>query len=82
MMAKKSQEVAKSRKKSQKESILEYMADGNSITQLDALSLFGCARLAARIGDLRKDGYPIRSKMVKVPTRDGYATVSQYWMEE
>ena len=68
--------------KSQKDAILEYLEEGNSITKLDALSLFGCSRLAARICDLRKDGWAIRSKMVKVPARDGYATVSQYWMEE
>ena len=69
-------------KKSQKESILEYLEKGNSITPLDALSLFGCSRLAARICDLRKDGWAIRSKMVKIQTRDGHAIVSEYWMDE
>lgn len=68
-------------KKSQKESILEYMEEGNSITQLDALSLFGCSRLAARIGDLRKDGWSIQSEMVDVPTRGGHTKVSKYWMD-
>lgn len=68
--------------KSQKDAILEYLEEGNSITQLDALTLFGCSRLAARICDLRKDGWAIRSKMVKVQTRDGYAIVSEYWMDE
>ena len=68
--------------KSQKDAILEYLEEGNSITQLDALTLFGCSWLAARICDLRKDGLAIRSKMVKVPTRDGYAIVSEYWMDE
>lgn len=30
-----------------------------SITPLEALTLFGCGRLAARIDDLRKMGYNI-----------------------
>lgn len=68
-------------KKSQKESILEYLEEGNSITPLDALSLFGCSRLAARIGDLRKDGWSIQSEIVKVPTRGGYTSVSKYWID-
>lgn len=70
------------RMESQKTKILAYLQGGGKLTHKDAESLFGCTRLAARIGDLRKDGYPIRSKMVKVPTSDGYATVSEYWMEE
>ena len=67
--------------KSQKDAILEYLEEGNSITQLDALTLFGCSRLAARIGDLRKDGWSIQSEMVKVPTRGGYTKVPKYWID-
>ena len=67
--------------KSQKDAILEYLEEGNSITQLDALILFGCSRLATRICDLRKDGWAIQSKRVKVPTRSGYTTVSKYWID-
>ena len=67
--------------KSQKDAILEYLEEGNSITQLDALSLFGCSRLAARICDLRKDGWSIQSEMVDVPTRGGHTKVSKYWMD-
>jgi hypothetical protein len=35
------------------------MQAGNSITHMDALRMFGCARLAARIDDLRKMGHII-----------------------
>ena len=39
--------------------VLKYMESGNGITHMDALTLFGCARLAARIDDLRKMGHNI-----------------------
>lgn len=39
--------------------VLKYMESGNVITHMDALTLFGCARLAARIDDLRKMGHNI-----------------------
>jgi hypothetical protein len=32
---------------------------GRSLTPLDALSEFGCFRLAARVADLRREGLPI-----------------------
>lgn len=68
-------------KKSQKESILEYLESGHSITQMEALNLFGCSRLAPRIGELRKDGYQIESKPVRVKTRSGSVTVSEYRLD-
>ena len=36
-------------KTTQSNQILEYMRQGNSITPLEALNLFGCMRLGARI---------------------------------
>lgn len=47
----------------QSERILQYMRTKGSITQLDATREFGCMRLAARIKDLRRSGYVIRSVM-------------------
>jgi len=46
--------------------ILNHMRAGNSITPIDALSLFGCQRLAARIYDIKKQGWKIVSKKVNV----------------
>lgn len=37
------------------------------MTSLDALSFFGCFRLASRISELRQEGHPIVSDMVKTP---------------
>ncbi len=53
---------------SQEQAILAWLKAGNSITPLDALSLFGCFRLAARIADLRSEGWDIRTESVKTPS--------------
>jgi len=42
------------RRKSQNDRILGYLQEGNTITPLEALDLFGCFRLSARIHDLKK----------------------------
>jgi len=50
----------------QNQQIKAYLTKGKSITPLDALSKFGCFRLAARISDLRKDGLKIVTKNVTI----------------
>ena len=50
--------------KSQNALILEWMLAGNTITQLEALSMCGCSRLAARIADIRAKGYLVYSEFV------------------
>lgn len=52
--------------KTQNEQIKAYLSKGKSITPLDALTKFGCFRLAARISDLRKNGLKIATKNVTV----------------
>ena len=59
----------------QAQSALVYMQKYGSITALDALNDFGCFRLAARISDLRADGYNITSKRFRTP---GGATIARY----
>jgi hypothetical protein len=44
--------------------ILTHLQTGATITALEALKLFGCLRLSARIWDLKKNYY-IRSTMVR-----------------
>lgn len=51
-------------KRTQQEKILEHMRDRGGITPLEALDLYGCFRLGARIYDLRRRGYTIISRMV------------------
>jgi hypothetical protein len=46
--------------------ILAHLQEGKAITPLEALNSFGTFRLAARIYDLRKAGYDIRCRKVRV----------------
>ena len=51
---------------SQKKSILDWLSEGNTITALQALDMFGCLRLASRINDLKNEGFPIAKEMIEV----------------
>jgi hypothetical protein len=50
----------------QSEMILEYLSAGYKLTPLEALSLFGCLRLGARVWDLKKRGYNIVMQLVEM----------------
>ena len=50
---------------SQTKDILNHLAAGERLTAIDALKQFHCFRLAARIADLRNDGWDIRTKMIE-----------------
>ena len=56
-------------KATQAERILAYIEEFGSITQMDALRDLGCMRLASRISDLKKQGYPIKSEVEAVKNR-------------
>lgn len=45
------------------------MLEGNEITPMDALNMFGCFRLGARIADLRDEGYDIKTRIAKTDKR-------------
>ncbi len=63
----------------QRERILAHLKEGLPITAHRALYGYSCARLAARIHDLKQLGYQIEKRMVVVPTRDGRAArVAEY----
>lgn len=47
------------------ERILMYMDDFGSITSWEAMKELGIMRLASRICDLRKDGYPIKAETIE-----------------
>lgn len=54
-----------SQKQSQRDRILAHLQTGAGITPLEALSLFGCFRLATRIFELKKLGYGIETDMIE-----------------
>ena len=56
-------------KATQAERVLAYMMEFGSITQFEAFRDLGVMRLASRISDLKKQGYPIESNMETVKNR-------------
>lgn len=58
-------------KATQAERVLDYIEQFGSITQLEALKDLGVMRLASRISDLKKQGYPIKSDVETVKNRFG-----------
>ena len=63
--------------KTQTEKVLTHLDERGSLTALQAMDHYGIMRLAARIGELRRDGHDIASEPFKTP---GGATVSRYRM--
>lgn len=54
---------------SQKSFILEHLRKYGSITPIEANQYYGCLRLAARIADLKKEGYHITTEMLTSVSR-------------
>lgn len=48
--------------------IRDWLLQGNKITSLEALTMFGCLRLASRIHDLRERGVIIHTERIQVPS--------------
>ena len=46
-------------KETQTELILNHLRKYGSISPLEAMAEYGCMRLASRISDLKRQGYPI-----------------------
>lgn len=53
---------------SQNDKIRAWLLDGRSITSLQALTMFGCMRLASRINDLRNRGMDISVRKRLMPS--------------
>jgi hypothetical protein len=60
---------ARHSKPTQANRILAHLRAGNKLTALEALERFGCFRLAARIHELRREGWAIEERTVE--TRGG-----------
>ena len=63
---------------SQTNSILKYLKSGAKLSGIEALKLFGCFRLPARVYDLKSRGYSISSKI----EHRGGTRYKTYWMED
>jgi hypothetical protein len=69
------------RSASQLELVRRWLNRGKSITPGVALKKWGCARLGARIQQLRDEKVPVMSTLVVVPTQRGVARVACYWLD-
>lgn len=58
-------------KPTQAQKVLDYIRQFGSITQLDAIRDLGVMRLAARVSDLKRQGYCIVSEQDTVLNRFG-----------
>jgi len=63
---------------SQNIKILIALKNGMKLTAIGALNMFGCFRLAARIKDLRDEGYHVESEMIRDEKTGKIYSV--YWM--
>ena len=63
---------------SQKRQIKAWLESGKSITAFEALEMFGCMRLAARVCDLRDEGMQIEVRGIVTPSGKH---VTQYRMK-
>ncbi len=62
---------------SQVSRILAHLKSGKSITPLEALELYKCFRLGARIADIKALGYEVKSEFVTTPSEK---KVKRYWL--
>lgn len=63
--------------------LLDHLKQGLPITQRKADIGYGISRLSARILELKKAGWPIAKKMVRVVNREGKVVrVAEYWLDE
>ena len=65
--------------KSQCESILEHLNTYGSITPMEALNLYGCFRLGARVWELKARGHAIDSELIRL---DNGKQVSRYFRQQ
>ena len=70
-------------KPTQTKRILDYLDEFGSITQLEAIRDLGIMRLASRISELRKQGFPIEDKMITVKNKfEEKCYVKQYSLKK
>jgi hypothetical protein len=69
---------------SQAKTIYNYLLAGNTLTSMDALRIFGVARLASRICDIEKQtGITPNRRRIQVVNRFGKEVyVNEYWIEQ
>lgn len=57
--------------KPQTKRVFDYLRAHGSITPREAEERLGCMRLAARIAEIKREGYPIRTEIVTAKSKYG-----------
>lgn len=65
-----------------REMVFEHLKKYGSITPDEAKAAYGCARLAARINELRANGHDIKTEMVSYNGEHGKVSYARYTFEE
>ena len=66
----------------QNEQVLRHLLDNGNITSLEAMNKYRIMRLGARIYDLKKQGYPIKTYLRVGKSRNGESMVfAEYRLE-
>ena len=65
-------------KESQNALIKGWLLNGYSITPMEALNMFGCFRLSARIANLREEGLEVVTDMVTINDK----RVARYYLQK
>lgn len=67
----------------QAEKIARHLERYGSITSMEAIRDYGIMRLASRVSDLKKDGFPVRTEFIRGKNRFGEPTCyARYILEE
>ena len=56
--------------------ILNHLIAGGSLTPLESLNLYGVMALSQRIGELKRQGYPIKRDLIELPSHKHVARYS------
>jgi hypothetical protein len=59
--------------------LLRAFKRGERLTVAVALERYGCFAISQRVGELRRQGWPVRSQTIKLPSGKH---VSEYWMDK
>ena len=63
---------------SQKSAILAALREGQRLTPLNALIRFHTLALSQRIGEIKRQGWPVQSRMIEL---EGGKRVAEYWLD-
>lgn len=67
----------------QSEWILSELQSGRKLSPMDAIEGKGCTKLSTRIGELKREGHPIKGKTAYGRNRQGKKChYHVYWLEQ